>query len=90
MIGLPVAATPGFVPHEDNDAVADPPDALVPVPDELAAAAAVDDEPPAALELELELLPHPANARTPITAARAAVNRLRDAQRRIRTFTPLH
>lgn len=90
-MGLPVAATPGFVPHEDSDTDVEPPDALVPVPDELAPAAALDDdEPPAALELELELLPHPANARTPITAARAAVNRLRDAQTRIRTFAPLH
>jgi hypothetical protein len=78
------------VPQDDND-TADPLDALVPLPDELAPAAEVDDdEPPAALELELELLPHPANARTPITAARAAVNRLRDAQTRIRTFAPLH
>jgi hypothetical protein len=76
-------------PQDDNET--DEPDALVPVPDELALAAAVDDdEPPAALELELELLPHPANARTPITAARAAVNRLRDAQTRIRTCAPLH
>jgi hypothetical protein len=77
------------VPQDDND-TADPLDALVPVPDELAPAEVDDDEPPAALELELELLPHPANARTPITAARAAVNRLRDAQTRIRTFAPLH
>ncbi|HEY5427574.1 MAG TPA: hypothetical protein VIK04_00540 [Solirubrobacteraceae bacterium] len=84
MIGEPVATTPGLGPQEDNDADAAPPDALVPVPpaDELeleAASALLDVELPAAAELELLLLPHPANARTPIATTRAATNRLRDA-----------
>jgi hypothetical protein len=95
LIGDPVAATPGLDPHDDKLA-GDPDAALVPVPVAAAddVAAAVDEPvaaPDDALELELELeLPHPASARTPIAATRAAIIRLRDAFLRIRTCAPLH
>jgi hypothetical protein len=69
-IGVPVAATPGFVPHEEV----------------LTAAAELEPEldgeelepPPAALELELELeLLHPASTPSAITATAAPATRER-------------
>jgi hypothetical protein len=60
-IGVPVAATPGLVPHEE----------VLTAPAEPDAAALVGEVPPAALvELELELL-HPAMTPTAITAKAA-------------------
>jgi len=80
LIGDPVAATPGFDPHDDKLTAADVPLLLV-----VAAAAALDElDVPAAellallLLLLLPLLPQPANAMTPTAATTAAQNRLRD------------
>jgi len=78
LIGDPVAATPGFDPHDDKLTAADVPLLLLVV-----AAAALDelDVPAAellALLLLLPLLPQPANAMTPTAATTAAQNRLRD------------
>jgi hypothetical protein len=75
LIGEPVAATPGFDPHDDRLTDDDEPLLL--------AAAAVDELDPAAellapLLLLLLLLPQPANAMTPTAAITAAHNRLRD------------
>jgi len=77
LIGDPVAATPGFDPHDDKLTAADVPLLLV-------VAAALDElDVPAAellalLLLLLPLLPQPANAMTPTAATTAAQNRLRD------------
>jgi len=79
LIGDPVAATPGFDPHDDKLTAADVPLLLLVV-----AAAALDElDVPAAellalLLLLLPLLPQPANAMTPTAATTAAQNRLRD------------
>jgi len=82
LIGDPVAATPGFDPHDDKLTAADVPLLLLLV----VAAAALDElDVPAAellalllLLLLLPLLPQPANAMTPTAATTAAQNRLRD------------
>jgi hypothetical protein len=76
LIGVPVALTPGFGPHED--VLDDPPllplELLVDVdPD---AAAAVLGA-PGAEEVLLLLLPHPASAISATTAASAMPNRTR-------------
>jgi len=78
LIGVPVALTPGLGPHEET-ALAVPPLALVPVP-VLAAldVAALEVVPPPAAELlELELLPHPANASSATAATNASPIRIR-------------
>lgn len=80
LIGVPVAATPGLVPHEEADTV--PPVALPDADDEAAgaellAAGALDDPLPAgAEEVELEL--HA--ARTPSDSAAAAAAAVRELQ----------
>lgn len=66
-IGVPVAATPGLVPHEEVLTVAAE---LEPELD------GEELEPPAALELELELL-HPASTPSAITATTAPATRER-------------
>jgi hypothetical protein len=71
LIGVPVAATPGFGPHEE-----------VPLEAVLALLAVVEvvelDAPAvAALEVLLELLPHPASAAAPRSAASKIAARLR-------------
>jgi hypothetical protein len=65
LIGVPVAFTPGLVPHCEVLTVPDEPEE----PDGLEAAAEDEDD-PAAEPLELELELHP--ARTPPTARTAA------------------
>jgi hypothetical protein len=76
LIGEPVAATPGLVPHDEMLTLELLPPPLVAVPP-----ADADDEfaepPPAALELELLLLPHPASANSARTATNARTPRAR-------------
>jgi hypothetical protein len=70
LIGVPVAATPGLVPHEDVEtAAADP------VAAPLLAAGALDDAAPA-VELELEEL-HAARTPSDSAATAAAAVRVR-------------
>jgi hypothetical protein len=67
-IGVPVAATPGLVPHEE---------VLVAAAEPVLDAEALEP-PPAALELELELeLLHPASTPSAITATAAPATRER-------------
>src|SRR5215469_10671884 len=76
LIGVPVALTPGLVPHDEVLTVPDEPDELAGLDPPDAAGALLEDEPPDAAELVLELELHP--ARTPPTArtqARAAASR---------------
>jgi len=76
LIGVPVALTPGFEPHDEVLVEPDEPDDELAELDPPAAGALLDDEPPDAAELVLELELHP--ARTPPTArtqARAAASR---------------
>jgi hypothetical protein len=74
LIGVPVAATPGFGPHFDVSA-----DAL-PELEPLELDDAVDPPPLAAPPLELLLLlPHAANSTAPMTIARAMPRRTRSA-----------
>jgi hypothetical protein len=71
LIGVPVAATPGLVPHEDVEtAAADP------VAAPLLAAGALDDDAAPAVELELEEL-HAARTPSDSAAAAAAAVRVR-------------
>jgi hypothetical protein len=73
-IGVPVAAWPGFGPHDDvsADPLLEPPPELVEVD------AALPPPPPPALELLL-LLPHAANSNVPTTTAKAMPRRTRSA-----------
>jgi hypothetical protein len=76
LIGVPVAATPAFGPHDEM--FVDPPLELE--PPELAVEA---DPPPLAaapLELELLLLPHAATNTAAMTAARAKPKRTRSVR----------
>jgi hypothetical protein len=80
LIGVPVAATPAFGPHDD--VASDPPLELE--PPELELDVAVDPpllaaEPPPELELLL-LLPHAATSTAAITAARAKPRRTRSVR----------
>jgi hypothetical protein len=80
LIGVPVAATPGLVPHEDVETVPPPPEEPDAEEAPLAAGALDAAEPPPVLELELEL--HA--ARTPSDSAAAAA-----AAARVRQWTDL-
>jgi hypothetical protein len=74
LIGVPVAATPGFGPHEEV-----PVEAVLALLEVLEAVEAVELDAPAAAALEvlLELLPHPASAAAPSSAASDIVSRPR-------------
>ena len=78
LIGVPVAATPGFGPHDDVplDAVLElePPDV-----DDVALDPPPLADPPLELLLLLLLLPHAASNTAPMTAARAKPRRTRSA-----------
>jgi hypothetical protein len=74
LIGLPVAFTPGFGPHEDVSVEAEAAAVLVPPLDEVPVAAGAA----ALLELLLLLLPHPARTTSERTASRAIPTRIRD------------
>jgi hypothetical protein len=75
LIGVPVAFTPGFGPHEEVS-VDDPPPLPVPVPALVALPLELVAPPPPPAELLL-LLPQPASAMSATTASNAKPNRTR-------------
>jgi hypothetical protein len=79
LIGVPVAATPGFDPHFDVSLV----DALALLPPELDVVELVAlvalEAPPGAADVVLLLLPHPASTAAPTSAASAMIVRRRSA-----------
>ena len=73
LIGLPVALTPGFGPHDEVSLEAEAAAVLVPALDEVPEAAGA-----APVLLLLLLLPHPASASSETAASRTSPTRIRD------------
>ena len=71
LIGLPVALTPGFGPHDEVSLEAEAAAVLVEVPEAAGAA-------PVEVLLLLLLLPHPASASSETDASRTSPTRIRD------------